>query len=189
MGSSGGRGNCDDASGAAVRQVNVAMMLEVFDAEVTVRRARYASDETGFAVLDVDADGDEVVLVGPLIHLEARDRARVRGQWVTDSRYGPQVKVTEALPLPPADADTVISYLRRIKHVGPQRATRLLERHGVGGVLETIDRDPSRRVPGGGDRRTTGRGGRRGVERAPGHASAAPAAGPPRARLPRRARA
>jgi exodeoxyribonuclease V alpha subunit len=117
-------------------------MVELFDGEVTVRRARYASEQTGFAVLDADSDGDAIVLVGPLIHLEERDRAHVRGRWVDDSRYGPQVKVTEALPLPPADAEAVLSYLRRVRHVGPQRAARLLELHGVTEVLDAVDHDP-----------------------------------------------
>ncbi|HSO98019.1 MAG TPA: AAA family ATPase, partial [Solirubrobacteraceae bacterium] len=118
-------------------------MVELFDGEVTVRRARYASEQTGFAVLDADSAGDVIVLVGPLIHLEERDRAHVRGRWVEDSRYGPQVKVTEAMPLPPADAEAVLSYLRRVRHVGPQRAARLLERHGVTEVLDVIDHDPA----------------------------------------------
>src|SRR5947209_12832182 len=117
-------------------------MVGLFDGEVTVRRARYASEQTGFAVLDADSDGDPIVLVGPLIHLEERDRAHVRGRWVDDSRYGPQVKVTEALPLPPADADAVLSYLRRVRHVGPQRAARLLELHGLTEVLDAVDHDP-----------------------------------------------
>ena len=54
-----------------------------FDAEVTVRRTRFASEETGWAVVEaLDDDGDQVVLVGPLTHLEDRDRARVLGTWV-----------------------------------------------------------------------------------------------------------
>ncbi len=119
-------------------------MMERFESEVLVRRTRYASDATGWAVVDAaDADGDEVVLVGQLTHLEARERARVIGIWVDDGRYGPQVKVSEAVPLPPADADTVIAYLRRVKHVGPQRAADLVTRYGVADVLEAIDRDPS----------------------------------------------
>ncbi len=118
-------------------------MTERFESEVTVRRTRFASDATGFAVLDAAAaDGEEVVLVGPLTHLEERDRARVVGTWVQDSRYGPQVKVAQALPLPPVDADTVVAYLRRIKHVGRSRATALVALYGIGGVLDEVDRDP-----------------------------------------------
>src|SRR3954447_13048687 len=47
-----------------------------FEDEVVVRRRRWASPESGFAVLDADRDGDEIVLVGPLAHLEERARAR-----------------------------------------------------------------------------------------------------------------
>jgi exodeoxyribonuclease V alpha subunit len=116
-----------------------------FDAEVTVRRTRYVSEATGWAVVDADAgaqDGGSVVLVGPLVHLEPRERVRVVGTWVDDSRYGRQVKVTEARPLPPSDADATGAYLRRIKHVGSKRATTLIERYGAEGVLDAIDRDP-----------------------------------------------
>ena len=82
--------------------------MSAFDSEVTVRRIRYASPETGWAVLEAAAaDGLPVVLVGPLVHLEERDRARIVGTWVDDSRYGLQVKVSEAHPLPPVDAETV----------------------------------------------------------------------------------
>jgi exodeoxyribonuclease V alpha subunit len=63
---------------------------------------------------------------------------------VEDSRYGPQVKATEARPLPPTDADapTVIAYLLRVKHVGVKRATALVETYGPGAVFDAIDRDP-----------------------------------------------
>jgi exodeoxyribonuclease V alpha subunit len=114
-----------------------------FEAEVTVRQVRYASDTTGWAVLDVAAqDGSPVVLVGPLIHLEERERAHVVGTWVQDSRYGPQVKVTEARPLAPDDPQILVAYLRRVKHVGAKRATDLVTRFGVEGVFDSIDRDP-----------------------------------------------
>ncbi len=117
--------------------------MERFESEVTVRRTRYASDATGWAVLDADdAEGEHVVLVGPLIHLEERERAHVCGEWVDDSRYGLQVKVREARPLPPADAEALTAYLCRIKHVGRKRAAVLVDRYGPEHVLEALDSDP-----------------------------------------------
>ena len=114
-----------------------------FDREVVVRRTRYASEMSGWAVVDAaDADGEPVVLVGPLIHLEERERARVIGTWVDDSRYGLQVKVSEARPLPPSDVETLIVYLRRVKHVGARRAATLIATYGPEGVLDAVDRDP-----------------------------------------------
>ncbi|MBV9802299.1 MAG: AAA family ATPase [Solirubrobacterales bacterium] len=119
--------------------------MSAFDSEVTVRRVRFASPETGWAVLEAAApDGLPVVLVGPLIHLEERERAHVSGTWVNDSRYGAQVKVSEAHPLPPSDADAeaVIAYLHRVKHVGAKRAQRLVERLGPARCFDAIDEDP-----------------------------------------------
>jgi exodeoxyribonuclease V alpha subunit len=118
--------------------------MDPFDTEVTVRRTRYASEATGWAVVEADdARGDLVILVGPLFHLEANERAHVVGSWVDDSRYGLQVKVTEAHPLPPTDAETLLVYLQRVKHVGAKRAATLIQNYGTEHVFEAIDRDPA----------------------------------------------
>ena len=103
-----------------------------FDSEVTVRRTRYVNEDSGWAVVVAAGDdGDELVLVGPLSHLEQRERVHVQGAWVDDIRFGPQVKVTQAVPLAPADAESVAIYLMRIKHVGAKRAAKLLDRYGT----------------------------------------------------------
>src|SRR4051794_12362727 len=112
-----------------------------FEDEVVVRRRRWASEDSGFAVIDAERDGDEIVLVGPIGHLEERERARVAGVWQDDRRFGLQVKVTLAEPLAPAGDTAVLAYLRRVKHVGLTRAARLLDRYGDD-VLDAIDRDP-----------------------------------------------
>ncbi|HWD85359.1 MAG TPA: AAA family ATPase [Solirubrobacteraceae bacterium] len=118
--------------------------MTAFDAEVTIRRTRFSNAENGFAVVDADGDdGEHLVLVGPLIHLEERERARILGSWVEDRRYGPQVKVAEAHPLPPADSNALEAYLRRVKHVGRKRAQALIDRHRAENVLDAIDRDPA----------------------------------------------
>lgn len=116
---------------------------EPFAAEVLVRSQRFANHDSGFAVVDGEAEGRHVVLVGPLAHLEERERAAVTGAWVRDPRYGPQVRVREAHPLPPAGGDALVAYLRRVRHVGPRRAAALHEIYG-GDVLGAIDADPRR---------------------------------------------
>ena len=112
-----------------------------FEGEVLIRRRRWSSDESGFAVIDADRDGDEVVLVGTIGHLEERERVRIAGVWQDDRRYGMQVKVALAEPVAPAGDDALMAYLKRVKHIGPGRAERLLRRYGDD-VLEAIDRDP-----------------------------------------------
>ncbi|MBV8217668.1 MAG: AAA family ATPase [Solirubrobacterales bacterium] len=117
--------------------------MTAFESEVIVRRTRFSSAESGWAVVDAaDHDGTPIVLVGPLIHLEPRERAHVIGAWVTDRRYGPQVKVSEARPLPPTDVPTLTAYLCRVKHVGAKRARWLIERYGTTTVFDAIDDDP-----------------------------------------------
>jgi exodeoxyribonuclease V alpha subunit len=112
-----------------------------FESEVVIRRRRFASDETGFGVLDADWDDDEIVLVGTIAHLEERERARVRGVWKEDRRYGLQVVVSVAEPIAPSGNAALTAYLKRVKHVGSARAAQLLDRYGDG-VLDAIDRDP-----------------------------------------------
>jgi len=113
-----------------------------FAAEVLIRIERFANPETGFAVLDADHDGQLVVLVGPLAHLEVRERVHVEGTWQHDKRFGPQVKVASATPVGPSGDAALTAYLRRVKHVGKTRAEQLLRAHGEN-VLEAIDRDPA----------------------------------------------
>ena len=112
-----------------------------FSDEVVIRRLRWASDETGFAIVDADRAGDEVVLVGTIAHLEERERVRIDGRWQDDRRYGLQVKVATAEPLAPTGDAALLAYLKRVKHVGSTRAARLLDLYGEA-VLEVIDGDP-----------------------------------------------
>jgi exodeoxyribonuclease V alpha subunit len=108
---------------------------------VVIRRRRFANEQTGFAVIDAERDGDELVLVGVLAHLEERERVRIAGTWHDDKRFGLQVKVATAEPLAPSGDKALTTYLKRVKHIGTGRAELLLARYGDG-VLEAIDRDP-----------------------------------------------
>jgi exodeoxyribonuclease V alpha subunit len=114
-----------------------------FDGPVTIRHVRFANEQTGWAVLDAAAeDGTPVALVGPLVHLEAGERAQISGEWVQDSRFGRQVKVAQASPLAPEDREAVLTYLQRVKHIGVRRAQTLLDRFGTAEVFDVIDADP-----------------------------------------------
>jgi len=112
-----------------------------FEGEVVIRGIRWSSDESGFAVVVGDRDGDEVVLVGTIAYLEPRERVRVVGVWEDDRRFGMQVKVATAEPLAPSGDIALSAYLERVKHIGSRRAGLLLARYGDA-VLDAIDRDP-----------------------------------------------
>src|SRR4051794_25859019 len=114
-----------------------------FEDEVEVRRVRFAAPDTGFAVVEADRDGDEVVLVGHLAHLEAGERVAVAGIWQEDRRFGMQVRAERAEPFGPSGAKALMSYLERVKGIGPTRAARLYQRYGDG-VLDAVDGGPRR---------------------------------------------
>ncbi len=94
-------------------------------------------------MIDADSGDGPIVLVGPLAHLEDGERAAITGVWVTDSRYGEQVKVSEARPLAPETSAALISYLRRIRNIGEKRAKLLIDRFGSERVLDAIDEEPA----------------------------------------------
>src|ERR1700742_531445 len=112
-----------------------------FEGDVVVRHIRWTSDDHSFSVVDADLDGDDLVLVGVLSHLEERERVRVVGVWQDDKRFGMQVKVSVAESVPPSGEEGLLAYLKRVRHVGSVRAARLLEKYGEG-VLAAIDEDP-----------------------------------------------
>src|SRR3954454_14653765 len=101
-----------------------------FEDEVLIRRLRFTAPDTGFAVVEADRDGDEIVLVGQLAHLEAGERVEIAGRWQDDKRFGMQVRADRAQPLAPSGAKALISYLERVRGIGPLRAARLYQRHG-----------------------------------------------------------
>ncbi|HEV7753146.1 MAG TPA: AAA family ATPase [Baekduia sp.] len=111
---------------------------------------RWRAEDGGFAVLAaVDGGGDEVVLTGPIAHLNEGDTVEVAGAWREHPRFGRQLHVEQLRQSAPSEAG-LLTLLASVKHVGPRGAQWLLERHGSE-VLERIDRDPGarlREVPG-----------------------------------------
>ncbi len=173
------------------RAVRSAAMIDgdpgtAFSDEVVVRRLRFTSEDSGFAVIDADRGGDDVVLVGTIAHLEERERVRIEGIWQDDRRFGMQVKVRLAAPVAPSGEEALIAYLKRVKHIGGGRAARL--RRALRGRRAGDDRRRSRgRVP---RCRVEPEAGQRGdplVERPALHARAAPAARAARAGVARAA--
>ncbi|MEA2124520.1 MAG: exodeoxyribonuclease alpha subunit, partial [Solirubrobacteraceae bacterium] len=112
-----------------------------FEDEVVIDRVRFVAADTGFGVVEAERDGDEIILVGLIGHLEAGERVGVSGVWQDDRRFGMQVKVDHAEPRGPMGPKGLILYLERVKHVGPTRAARLFQAHGEQ-VLEAVDLDP-----------------------------------------------
>lgn len=111
---------------------------------VEVLTVTYRSEDRAYAVLkaqDVES-GERLTMVGPLQHLNAGDRARVRGDWQTHKRYGRRLSVRAAAPIDPDDREGQIAYLTSLRHIGPVRAKRLVDEHGDD-TLAAIAADPA----------------------------------------------
>lgn len=104
----------------------------------------FSAPDDGYAVLEVlDTDsGQDVIMVGPVGHLAAGDRAQVTAEWQTHPKHGVQLKATGALPLDPVGREGQLAYLTTLRHIGPARAEQLLDVHGDA-VLEVIAADPA----------------------------------------------
>jgi exodeoxyribonuclease V alpha subunit len=127
------------------------------DLSVEVMHVRWSVPDGDFAVLDAVSDeGEQVVLVGSLAHINEGEALQVGGGWRRHARHGWQFGVDRVRILEPVSERAVMAYLESVKHVGPRGAATLLQRHGPGEVLAAIDRDPERAlgaVPGIGPRR------------------------------------
>jgi len=115
-----------------------------FTGTVEVLGVIFSAEDDGYAVLEVEEieSGEQFALVGPVAHLDAGDRAEVSGDWQTHNRYGRQLRAKGALPLDPADRAGRIGYLTSLRHIGPNRAERLVDEHGEG-VMGAIAADPA----------------------------------------------
>jgi exodeoxyribonuclease V alpha subunit len=102
--------------------------------EGTVERIVYVSSETGYAVLRLGVSNrrELVTAVGNLAALGPGETVRLRGQWVSDTRYGTQFKVESYLSIVPTTLDGIERYLGSgmIKGIGPVFARRLVEEFG-----------------------------------------------------------
>jgi len=104
---------------------------------------RSSVPEGDFAVLDAVSDqGQEVVLIGSLAHVQEGESLVAGGGWQRHARHGWQFAVQRVRIQEPVSEQAVAAYLESIKHVGPRGAATLVESFGAGAVLAAIDRDP-----------------------------------------------
>lgn len=119
------------------------MSQETVSGTFDIRHVIFRSEDASFAVLAAESptEGGEVVLAGPIGHLDAGQRVSVTATVEEHARYGPQLRVTEALELDPGDRAGALEYLKSIRHIGPSRAKQLLDTHGDA-IFEALDANP-----------------------------------------------
>jgi exodeoxyribonuclease V alpha subunit len=112
-----------------------------------VERVTFQSPDTGFCVLKVKAEGHGqlVTIVGNAPDINPGEWVQAEGQWVQDTRFGPQLKAARLNTAPPGTVEGMRRYLGSglVKGIGPGFADRLVEAFGKD-VFNVIENEPRR---------------------------------------------
>ncbi|MBF0120577.1 MAG: ATP-dependent RecD-like DNA helicase [Desulfobacterales bacterium] len=99
-----------------------------------IERITYNSEETGFTVFKVKAQGqsDLVSVVGTMISPMPGEVIHMKGEWIRHPKYGEQFKILQYKTLIPATVNGIRKYLGSglIKGIGPVMASRIVDIFG-----------------------------------------------------------
>lgn len=113
--------------------------------EGSVESVRFSNPENGFAILDLDSDGDFVTVVGLVGNVEKGEELILTGEYVTHPKFGVQFKAHICERRLPATSAAILKYLSSgiVKGVGKATAKRLVDAFGDS-TLEVIEKEPYR---------------------------------------------
>lgn len=90
-------------------------------------------------------DSASVTVTGQILGFEPGTTVECRGRWDIHPTYGRQFRATTIVTVVPSDAAGVIAWLSsRLPGLGRKRATELVDRHGVPGLWDVLERAPER---------------------------------------------
>ena len=103
----------------------------------------YRNDDTGFAVVSINADGEEETVVGDLADVNVGEILELYGEFASHPTFGRQFKVKTATRVFPSDEAGMIKYLSGgvLPGIGVKMAERIVaecERGVV--VVKTCER-------------------------------------------------
>ena len=111
-----------------------------------IERVTFLSEETGFCVLQVKAEGhrDLVTVVGSAPTVSAGEWLTAEGDWVVDKDHGRQLKAFHLRTMPPNTREGMEKYLGSgmVKGIGPVYAKKLIARFGEE-LFEVIEKTPN----------------------------------------------
>lgn len=98
----------------------------------TVEEVVFANPDTGFAVVDLDAQGTLISAVGEMPGISQGEEVTLRGRFTQHPVYGEQFKVELCTRTLPSTSKGLEKYLAGgvIKGIGPKLARQLVEHFG-----------------------------------------------------------
>lgn len=118
-------------------------MTDQIKLEGTVENVLFCNEENGYIVLELDAGGELITVVGELGQIEEGEQLVLTGSYVTHQKFGEQFRAQICERKMPSGETAIIKYLSSgaVKGVGPTLAKRLTERFG-GETLKVIENSP-----------------------------------------------
>ena len=110
-----------------------------------VEHITYRSEETGYTVLTLCADGEEVTAVGVLPEIGEGETIQCEGTFQVHATYGRQFRIREFSLSVPEDEASMERYLSSglIKGIGKALAHRIVKRFGTE-TFDIIEKEPDR---------------------------------------------
>ncbi len=112
----------------------------------TIDRFLYQSEENGFSVFLLTAQGSKAITVkGYLPHIQAGQEVQLKGSWVFHAKFGKQFEAQQCTSIVPTTVVGLKKYLGSglIKGIGPVYAEKLVNYFGAD-ILTIIDATPER---------------------------------------------
>lgn len=107
----------------------------------------YQNSDTGYGVIEIDADGMAVTLVGDLAFVKVGEEIAAYGNYVTHPNYGVQFRCDAIERTLPTSATAIMKYLSNgaVTGIGPSTAKKLVKAFGTQ-TLEVMAREPEKLV-------------------------------------------
>ena len=107
----------------------------------------YQNSDTGYGVIEIDADGMAVTLVGDLAFVKVGEEIAAYGNYVTHPNYGVQFRCDAIERTLPTSATAIMKYLSNgaVTGIGPSTAKKLVKAFGSQ-TLEVMAREPEKLV-------------------------------------------
>ena len=105
----------------------------------------FQNNENGYTVLNLAAEGEEIVCVGMCRGLSQGESISAQGEYIDHPVYGSQFKISGFQVVAPQDSIGMERYLGSgaIKGVGPALAARIVKRFGED-TFRLIEEEPER---------------------------------------------
>ena len=119
------------------------MEQQILHIEGTVENVMYRNEDNGYIVLDLDAGGELITVVGELGDIEDGEGLILEGSYITHPKFGTQFKAEYCERKLPDTVINIQKYLSSgaIKGIGPSLAKRIVDVFGDR-TLDIMENEP-----------------------------------------------